>query len=66
MTKYLNATTQTTVLSLQDATERLSTQASVQPDRTRMIFNESDTYISVTKRNHDPKLPYLAQSWIED
>ncbi len=31
-----------------------------------LIFNESDKSISVTLRNNDPKLPYLAQSWIED
>lgn len=30
------------------------------------MFNESDKSISVTLRNNDPKLPYLAQSWIED
>ena len=40
----------------------LSALASV----TRLIFNESDKSISVTLRNNDPKLPYLAQSWIED
>ncbi|EMQ3429366.1 fimbria/pilus periplasmic chaperone [Escherichia coli O113:H32] len=44
----------------------LSALASVTPDRTRLIFNESDKSISVTLRNNDPKLPYLAQSWIED
>lgn len=32
--------------------------ASVTPDRTRLIFNESDKSISVTLRNNDPKLPY--------
>ncbi len=30
------------------------------------MFNESDKSISVTLRNNDPTLPYLAQSWIED
>lgn len=29
-------------------------------------FNESDKSISVTLRNNDPKMPYLAQSWMED
>ncbi|MCV5444552.1 fimbria/pilus periplasmic chaperone, partial [Escherichia coli] len=43
-----------------------SGHASVTPDRTRLVFNESDKSISVTLRNNDPKLPYLAQSWIED
>ena len=44
----------------------VTTHASVTPDRTRLIFKESDKSISVTLRNNDPKLPYLAQSWIED
>ena len=66
MTKYRSAKTLTTVLSLLAATVSFSTQASVTPDRTRLIFNESDKSISVTLRNNDPKLPYLAQSWIED
>lgn len=43
-----------------------SSHASVTPDRTRLVFNESDKSISVTLRNNDPKLPYLAQSWMED
>ncbi len=30
-----------------------------------LIFNESDKSISVTLRNNDPKMPYLAQSWME-
>lgn len=34
----------------------LSATASVTPDRTRLIFNESDKSISVTLRNNDPKL----------
>ncbi|MEY0670249.1 fimbria/pilus periplasmic chaperone, partial [Escherichia coli] len=37
-----------------------SGHASVTPDRTRLVFNESDKSISVTLRNNDPKLPYLA------
>ncbi len=35
----------------------LSAQSSVTPDRTRLVFNESDKSISVTLRNNDPKLP---------
>ncbi|ELJ4107468.1 fimbria/pilus periplasmic chaperone [Escherichia coli] len=66
MTKHLSAKTLTMVLSLLAATVSFSAQASVTPDRTRLIFNESDKSISVTLRNNDPKLPYLAQSWIED
>ena len=56
----------TTTLALLLSAASLSAQASVTPDRTRLIFNESDKSISVTLRNNDPKLPYLAQSWIED
>lgn len=55
-----------TTLALLLSAASLSAQASVTPDRTRLIFNESDKSISVTLRNNDPKLPYLAQSWIED
>ncbi|EGH1311168.1 fimbria/pilus periplasmic chaperone [Escherichia coli] len=55
-----------TTLALLLSAASLSAQASVTPDRTRLIFNESDKSISVMLRNNDPKLPYLAQSWIED
>lgn len=55
-----------TTLALLLSAASLSARASVTPDRTRLIFNESDKSISVTLRNNDPKLPYLAQSWIED
>lgn len=65
MTKYLcqNIDNGTVVTG---SNGKFSAQASVTPDRTRLIFNESDKSISVTLRNNDPKLPYLAQSWIED
>ncbi len=66
MTKHLSVKTLATVLSLLAATVSFSALASVTPDRTRLIFNESDKSISVTLRNNDPKQPYLAQSWIED
>lgn len=35
--------------------------ASVTPDRTRLVFNESDKSISVTLRNNNEKLPYGAK-----
>ncbi len=63
---FCSAKTSTTFLALLLATASLSVQASVTPDRTRLIFNESDKSISVTLRNNDQKMPYLAQSWIED
>ena len=47
-------------------TASLTAHASVTPDRTRLVFNESDKSISVTLRNNTEKLPYLAQSWLED
>lgn len=47
-------------------TASLTAHASVTPDRTRLVFNESDKSISVTLRNNNEKLPYLAQSWLED
>lgn len=31
------------------------------PDRTRLVFNESDKSISVTLRNNNEKLPYGAK-----
>ncbi|MDO1920558.1 fimbria/pilus periplasmic chaperone, partial [Escherichia coli] len=48
------------------STASLTADASVSPDRTRLVFNESDKAISVTVRNNNEKLPYLAQSWLED
>ena len=55
-----------TALMAQLTTASLTAHASVTPDRTRLVFNESDKSISVTLRNNNEKLPYLAQSWLED
>ena len=63
---FCSAKKSTMLLALLLTTASLSAQASVTPDRTRLIFNESDKSISVTLRNNDPKMPYLAQSWMED
>lgn len=65
---YITCSSKTvgTTLAFILSTASLSTHASVTPDRTRLVFNESDKSISVTLRNNDPKTPYLAQSWIED
>lgn len=38
-------------------TASLTAHASVTPDRTRLVFNESDKSISVTLRNNNEKLP---------
>ena len=38
--------------------------ASVSPDRTRLIFKESDKSISVTLRYNDPMLFFLVFFWI--
>lgn len=46
-----------TTLALLLSAASLSAQASVTPDRTRLIFNESDKSISVTLRNNDPIWP---------
>jgi len=40
--------------------------AAVVPDRTRVIFNERSTSVSLVLSNQSKALPYLAQSWIED
>ncbi|EEE2001343.1 TPA: fimbria/pilus periplasmic chaperone [Salmonella enterica] len=44
----------------------VSAQASVAPDRTRVIFNGDKKSVVVTLRNDSDVAPYLAQSWIED
>lgn len=66
MTNLFSAKTVATTLALLITATSLQAQASVTPDRTRLIFNESDKSISVTLRNNDPKMPYLAQSSMED
>lgn len=43
-----------------------SAQAAVAPDRTRLVFRGNDKSISVDLKNASTKLPYLAQSWVED
>ena len=41
-------------------------QATVSPDRTRIIFNASNKSATVRLTNQSKTEPYLAQSWIED
>ncbi len=41
-------------------------QATVSPDRTRIIFNASNKSATVRLINQSKTEPYLAQSWIED
>ncbi|QBM25258.1 fimbrial protein [Citrobacter arsenatis] len=43
-----------------------SAQAAVAPDRTRLVFRGDEKSISVDLKNASEKLPYLAQSWVED
>jgi len=43
-----------------------SAQAAIAPDRTRLVFKGDQQSISVDLKNANDKLPYLAQSWIED
>lgn len=40
--------------------------AAVALDRTRVIFDGSQTSMSVNIRNDNQKMPYLAQAWVED
>ncbi|OQR51532.1 fimbrial assembly protein [Klebsiella oxytoca] len=40
--------------------------AAVSPDRTRIIYNQSDKSVSVRLTNQSPDTPFLAQSWIDD
>lgn len=41
-------------------------QAAIALDRTRVIFDGSQTAISLNVSNQNKQLPYLAQGWIED
>lgn len=41
-------------------------QAAIALDRTRAIFDGSEKSISLNIRNENPRLPYLAQAWLED
>lgn len=50
-----------TALMAMLTTASLTAHASVTPDRTRLVFNESDKSISVTLRNNNEKLPYGAK-----
>lgn len=43
-----------------------SAQAAVAPDRTRLVFRGDEKSISVDLKNASEKLPYLAQSWVDD
>ncbi|HCT06603.1 MAG TPA: molecular chaperone [Pseudomonas sp.] len=44
----------------------LLAQAAVIPDRTRVIFEEGASSVSVTVSNKNLQLPFVVQSWIED
>ncbi|ENY5536622.1 fimbria/pilus periplasmic chaperone [Salmonella enterica] len=54
-----------TVLTLM-VTGLQAADAAVALDRTRVIFDGGQKSMSVNVRNDNSKLPYLAQSWIED
>lgn len=41
-------------------------QAAIALDRTRAIFDGHEKAISLNIRNDNPRLPYLAQAWLED
>ncbi len=43
-----------------------SVEAAVAPDRTRLVFKGDEKSISVDLKNASDRLPYLAQSWVED
>lgn len=44
----------------------LTSQAAINLDRTRIIFNSTDKSASVILQNQSPSSPYLAQSWLEN
>ncbi|MFC0228819.1 fimbria/pilus periplasmic chaperone [Serratia aquatilis] len=41
-------------------------QAAIALDRTRVVFPGNEKSVSLTVRNQNPELPYLAQGWLED
>lgn len=41
-------------------------EAAIALDRTRVIFEGSQSSVSLNVNNHNKQLPYLAQGWIED
>lgn len=43
-----------------------ASQAAIGLDRTRAIFDGHEKAISLNIRNDNPRLPYLAQAWLED
>lgn len=53
-------------LSLMGIMMTQSANAAVALDRTRVIFEGNQKSMSVNIRNDNTKLPYLAQSWVED
>ena len=44
----------------------LGSNAALQPDRTRIVFNANDKATSLRIENRSDKLPYLAYSWLEN
>lgn len=44
----------------------LTSHSAVTPDRTRVIFNADMKSVTVTLKNNNVTLPYLAQVWLED
>lgn len=53
-------------LALLGLTGLKTADAAVALDRTRVIFDGGQKSMSVNVRNDNTKLPYLAQSWVED
>ncbi|AHG22484.1 hypothetical protein Z042_24895 [Chania multitudinisentens RB-25] len=43
-----------------------SVQAAISLDRTRIVFPGNERSVSLTVRNQNQELPYLAQGWLED
>lgn len=43
-----------------------SAQAAIALDRTRVVFPGSEKSVSLSVRNQNTELPYLAQGWLED
>jgi P pilus assembly chaperone PapD len=68
MNNMRNNTLKTTAMAvaLLGATVAQQAQAAIALDRTRVIFDGSQSSVSLNISNQNKQLPYLAQGWLED
>ncbi|MEI9743872.1 MULTISPECIES: fimbria/pilus periplasmic chaperone [Enterobacter cloacae complex] len=66
MTKFCFSTCLFAASTLLASSMASVAQAAIALDRTRVIFDGSQSSVSLNISNHNKQLPYLAQGWIED